>query len=242
MVDAAPIEQIARDGGLLPCPFCGGKAEQIQSQYSTLIRCSNCGTEGKSFSTGVAGVDDPWPMAIAAWNTRQACGQQPAMTEPGLIQDVYIFVEAALKIGDHSKELDFIRHLLGYIEWQKRTHGSLAGYKLVPIEPTEEMINSALCSGPTFNCRREYLAMLAAAPTPPVQQPHEIGKEWLDVTKQMPQPPRKYWITDGKDVALAEWNIENMNWKFIWHYSVFKPVAMLPIKLPQIPEQWKKSA
>lgn len=68
-----------------------------------------------------------------------------------------------------------------------------------------------------------------------------FGKEWLDCKKVMPQPPRKYWITDGKDIALAEWKIADMHWKFIWHYSVFAPVAMLPVKLPQIPEEFRKA-
>lgn len=59
--------------------------------------------------------------------------------------------------------------------------------------------------------------------------------DWLDCRKNMPQPPRKYWITDGKDIALAEWNIERMQWKFLYHHSVFNPTFMLPVKLPEIP-------
>ena len=65
-----------------------------------------------------------------------------------------------------------------------------------------------------------------------------FGKEWLDCKKQLPIVGRMYWITDGKDVALAEWSMENMHWRFHYQYSMFKPVAMLPVKLPTIPEQW----
>ena len=63
----------------------------------------------------------------------------------------------------------------------------------------------------------------------------DFGKVWLDVKHHMPTVPRKYWLTDGKDVALAEWSIENMHWKFLYMYSCFKPTHMLPVKLPPRP-------
>lgn len=67
-----------------------------------------------------------------------------------------------------------------------------------------------------------------------------FGREWIDCKKALPILGRMYWITDGKDVALAEWNIETMQWRFRYQYSMFNPVAMLPVKLPPIPEQWRK--
>ena len=55
------------------------------------------------------------------------------------------------------------------------------------------------------------------------EQEASFGKEWLDCTKQLPIVGRNYWISDGKDVALATWNMERMQWQFLYHYSVFKP-------------------
>jgi len=56
-------------------------------------------------------------------------------------------------------------------------------------------------------------------------------------TKQLPIVGRNYWISDGKDVALATWNMERMQWQFLYHYSVFKPSLMLPVKLPPLPNR-----
>ena len=68
-----------------------------------------------------------------------------------------------------------------------------------------------------------------------------FGKEWLDCKKVLPIVGRMYWITDGKDVALAQWSMEYMQWSFKYQYSsMFKPVAMLPVKLPPIPEQFRR--
>lgn len=58
--------------------------------------------------------------------------------------------------------------------------------------------------------------------------------KWQSVKEKMPQPPRFYWLTDGKDTALGEWSIERMNWQLRYHYNVFKPTHMLPVKLPPI--------
>lgn len=69
------------------------------------------------------------------------------------------------------------------------------------------------------------------------EQEASFGKEWLDCTKQLPIVGRNYWISDGKDVALATWNTERMQWQFLYHYSVFKPSLMLPVKLPPLPNR-----
>ncbi|MFN9114462.1 MAG: hypothetical protein ACK5XN_30750 [Bacteroidota bacterium] len=60
------------------------------------------------------------------------------------------------------------------------------------------------------------------------------NSKWLVCADKMPEPVRKYWITDGKDVALAEWRTDKMQWRFLYHYSVFVPTHMLPVKLPKL--------
>lgn len=63
--------------------------------------------------------------------------------------------------------------------------------------------------------------------------PHrdEEYNTWLDVTLVMPEAGRMYWVSDGKDISLAKWNIANMCWIYKYMYSCFKPTCMMPIKL-----------
>jgi len=63
-----------------------------------------------------------------------------------------------------------------------------------------------------------------------------MGKimKWIDTKKELPKLDRFYFITDGKNVALAKWSVGNMCWHFLWHSSVFDPSHMLEINLPLI--------
>jgi hypothetical protein len=61
--------------------------------------------------------------------------------------------------------------------------------------------------------------------------------DWIDLRSQLPNLRSYYFIADGKDIALAKFNAESMQWKFLWHYSTFKPTHMLAIKLPPLPDQ-----
>lgn len=65
--------------------------------------------------------------------------------------------------------------------------------------------------------------------------PHkpEEYNTWLRTDQCMPELNRFYWISDGKDIALAVWNIEDMCWKFKYMHSIVKPVYMMPVKLPK---------
>ena len=51
---------------LLPCPFCGGRAEllsaELRETHDAMIECSRCETTGPTTETDVE--------AIAAWNRR----------------------------------------------------------------------------------------------------------------------------------------------------------------------------
>lgn len=51
------------DEALLPCPFCGGKAQGASGSSSIWIRCTNCGACGEE---GMESED----AVIAAWNRR----------------------------------------------------------------------------------------------------------------------------------------------------------------------------
>lgn len=74
-MSAAPIEQIARDAELLPCPFCGEKAVMSSDGSSVnVVWCSN-------MACTLNDVYDSTEDAVKAWTMRQACGQQPAVPE-----------------------------------------------------------------------------------------------------------------------------------------------------------------
>lgn len=63
------------------------------------------------------------------------------------------------------------------------------GYVLVPVEPTEEMLQAGRMQYEKWgSVHAGYKAMLAAAPTPP-------STEWIDVSKQLP--------TNGDEVLCA---------------------------------------
>ena len=62
-----------------------------------------------------------------------------------------------------------------------------------------------------------------------------FGKVWLDVNVELPLKGRFYWVSDGRDIALASWDIPNMRWKYHYMHSVFEVRYMLPVKLPLPP-------
>jgi hypothetical protein len=72
------------------------------------------------------------------------------------------------------------------------------GYRLVPVEPTEEMVEAAFGALPNYplegNIRRHYRAMLAAAPEAPAVQPLTDAQK-LDIVTN--------WFTDEADITRA---------------------------------------
>jgi len=75
------------DLSLLPCPFCGGRAELSETPRRSFVECYSCFAEGPEFEWLDTGVSDEaqersWiasrQKAVAAWNTRHA----PALERP----------------------------------------------------------------------------------------------------------------------------------------------------------------
>ena len=153
---------------LKPCPFCGEasaivvptqliKSGNEYAQGDHYIHCECCGTDGP-----------PEPSeeeAIEAWNRRAE--QVPEGWIRAADEEL---VSAHLNVANQSDTYeDAKKKLSRLIDW----HVSVAadpkvngGYKLVPVEPTVEMLNAMRDqneSGSMDNLNA-YKAMLAAAP------------------------------------------------------------------------------
>lgn len=57
--------------------------------------------------------------------------------------------------------------------------------------------------------------------------------KWTRCDEQLPELKTLYFISDGKNVALAKFDAEGMRWHFLWHYSTFKPTHMIKVSLPK---------
>lgn len=55
---------------LLPCPFCGGEAELNISDFSSSVKCKECGVKSRCFIHGTDDLDGSDIKAIKAWNVR----------------------------------------------------------------------------------------------------------------------------------------------------------------------------
>lgn len=58
---------------------------------------------------------------------------------------------------------------------------------------------------------------------------------WKPISEVVPDPLRTYWITDGKDYALAQFRLPSYEWRFLYHWSVFKPTHIYLVELPALP-------
>ncbi|EIC4423042.1 Lar family restriction alleviation protein, partial [Salmonella enterica subsp. enterica serovar Cerro] len=132
------------ENGLLPCPFCGGKARQLTIEQDNdphfggdVITCTECGVSSH--------VEFGFKENLkSTWNSRAA-----------MFRDLSQPVDP--QISEYEKIM--LR----------------AGWVMVPVEPTDEMIAAAMnCEDVLFNSDESfcvqfgniYEAMLAAAPQP----------------------------------------------------------------------------
>ncbi|HDL8120395.1 TPA: DUF551 domain-containing protein [Yersinia enterocolitica] len=81
------------------------------------------------------------------------------------------------------------------------------GWKLVPIEPTQSMVDAHISGMQLAGFSRAYRDMLAAAPEPQNQQqniPEIIPQGWIKCSDQMPEDDEYYLThsTAGVDVTI----------------------------------------
>lgn len=83
------------------------------------------------------------------------------------------------------------------------------GWKLVPVEPTQEMVDACFEGTSTGGIQRGYREMLAASPAAPHTAPIEPicatgGAEWVECSEDMPDQ----YVT----VRIAYWDAERKKW------------------------------
>lgn len=122
---------------LLPCPFCSGQAYLTEEPQGFGVECEDCdnGTRSNNWTR---------EKAIDLWNTRA--------TPAGMIKTE----------DSHQRVIDAVTGARK--SWLRQ--GSLPdGYKVVPVEPTEAMLNAAwdahFCD--TDGAKKIYKAMIEAA-------------------------------------------------------------------------------
>ncbi|HDL6770600.1 TPA: DUF551 domain-containing protein [Yersinia enterocolitica] len=74
------------------------------------------------------------------------------------------------------------------------------GWKLVPIEPTQNMVDAHISGMQLAGFSRAYRDMLAAAPEPQNQQqniPENIPQGWINCSDQMPEDDQVVAIVDA---------------------------------------------
>ncbi|EBO4965921.1 DUF550 domain-containing protein [Salmonella enterica subsp. enterica serovar Glostrup] len=142
------------ENGLLPCPFCGGKAHQLTIERDDdphfggdVITCTECGASSH--------VEFGFKENLkSAWNSRAA-----------------MFRDLSQPVDPQISEYERIMLQAG------NSPVIPEGYALVPVEPTDEMIEAAMnCEDVLFNSDESfcvqfgniYEAMLAAAPQPEI--------------------------------------------------------------------------
>lgn len=147
---------------LKPCPFCGGAASLHDGMGEFWARCGDCGVTGAMRTRADRAVRD--------WNERAA----PHPAEQDAREAVARVVEDAAREGIRNYCLDrtdftaapFVRRILAL------TQAAPDGWRLVPVEPTEAMIEAGRVVGSLRFANRAsdtYRAMLSASPAPPAQ-------------------------------------------------------------------------
>lgn len=153
-----------KDETLLPCPFCGGKAEfDYDDDGLNWISCSTCGVStDTAYHTDV----DARETLRDVWNTRAAL-QSGNSAQPVTVPDELIHhdkdpeVTKAYKIGFNA--------CLAVVK--SATVTVPAGYVLVPVDPTITMTEALWDEiHESRDMNNAYRAMLAAAPKAPDSQ------------------------------------------------------------------------
>lgn len=137
-------DTVSEDVKLLePCPFCGGQEhETAYSDAGWQIQCHawTC--------RSATGIHQSEAEAIAAWNRRAYL----AATKPPLAQEFEAWKSRARNAGAEVNETPFgtvttFRHmdeLVAFALASPPMPGRGEGFVLVPVEPTEEMLQAGL--------------------------------------------------------------------------------------------------
>lgn len=164
----APIEQIARDAELLPCPRCGYATnlhEDVMAEPMTFQPyCADdaCGLQGKIFN-------NPFE-AIKHWNRRQACGQQPAVTGYKLVPIEPTLEMQKAYFDSIDKHMD---HILAYADMLAAAHTPPVRQPVA--ENAEGHSNTALAEALEFGDKEAVARMMLP------QQPAPTG--WRDISE-----------------------------------------------------------
>lgn len=211
---------------LLPCPFCGHTTPYFERmgtpRQSCIVACGDCGARHESSDEGT--------RSGSSWNTRAAlAAQQPNAPSDAVpapltrtdIARVYREVYGSPRMG--STEEEFARRI------ERATAEALAaqqpaavpaGWKPVPLEPTQEMEDAAMrettaCDedfrdeDARIDFRVGYRAALAAAPavqpTEAKEQPAEAvaPSTWSNYVADMIGAYLKWPVGDARIVAVA---------------------------------------
>ncbi|EKN6047548.1 DUF551 domain-containing protein [Yersinia enterocolitica] len=108
---------------------------------------------------------------------------------------------------DWSSQPSVHKNLPLYTTPQLNHPVSPEGWKLVPIEPTQSMVDAHISGMQLAGFSRAYRDMLAAAPEPQNQQqniPEIIPQGWIKCSDQMPEDDEYYLThsTAGVDVTI----------------------------------------
>lgn len=111
-------------------------------------------------------------------------------------------ITKAYKIGWNACSTAILNHSGGYTEM---VNSSVipAGWKLVPIEPTQEMIDAHIEGVQSGGMQKGYRAMLATAPQPPVST-----SGWIKCSDRMPEIMKTVIVAEGEYISYMWWNGE----------------------------------
>jgi hypothetical protein len=178
-----PLPEKPDPAALMPCPFCGGNRLSVcetdfHDHKVYAVSCAKVKCHGGIWALGHGEFPSP-DEAVKAWNTRAALQPQPSADGAAMLDEV----EEAL--AEYQVATDGERSEARE-RWRTARAAVLArmstppGYKLVPVEPTEEMLDAAIDAhglklgciaplglrmSPQMMFEKSYAAMLAAAPT-----------------------------------------------------------------------------
>ena len=158
---------------LLPCPFCGADTASYVTGDCEYTTCDTCLAEGPPCETQ--------EEAARLWNTRT-----PATPDRGEDTDMAQLVALIHEVCDSAGAYGNMVHDTLLAGVNRLAANRAQGWRLVPVEPTEEMLRAGAgvwLGGIVYmmdeawleRMRQTWSPMLSAAPTPPFSTEVEHG-------------------------------------------------------------------